>query len=123
MRLRWETFEIHAVVLVLFAVVIGFLLYGGNTIGFTDADTRTLISLMPGVVCLFIAFYVASQTKGFLVAGAVAGIGLSLSFLIYLMNSADVLIPDVGIGAPVIETVIIVVFMILAVALAVTRRT
>jgi len=38
------------------------------------------------------------------------------------MNSADVLIPDVGIGAPVIETVIIVVFMILAVALAVTRR-
>ena len=114
--------KIAAVILIIFGVVIGFVIIAGDTIGLDDADARTLASVLPGVFVLLGAFWVTTQASGYMLSGAVAGVGLSLAFLIHLMNEATLLIPDLEMSASDLSLTVIVVFLVIAAGLAVRER-
>ena len=50
-------FKIAAVILIIFAIVVGFIIIGGDSIGLTDADARTMLSILPGVAVLLLDSY------------------------------------------------------------------
>ena len=121
MRLKSD-FMIPAMVLVIVGVIIGFLILGGDTLlGLDSDDTNTIISLLPGVIVLFVAFYAVSISRGYMQSGAIAGVGLAFVFLIHLMDEASILIPSVGMSASDLSIVIIIIFLILATGTAVSR--
>lgn len=123
MRINRSDLLIASVVVIIIAVVVGFLIYGGeDLLGLSADDTNTLISLLPGVFVLLVAFYAVSISEGFMQAGAVAGVGLAFAFLIHLMDDAALLIPDLDISATDLALVILVVFLVIAVGVAVRDR-
>ena len=80
MRVNRSTFMITASIIIVFAVVIGFLIYGGeDLLGLTAADTNNLIAVLPGVFVLLVSFYAVSVSSGYVLVGAAAGVGLSLA--------------------------------------------
>ncbi len=114
---------IASVILIIISVVVGYLVYGGDTVlGLSSADVETLIFLLPGVFVLFISFFVVGVSKGYMRAGASAGVGLSLVYLISLMNTAGLIVDDLDVSSTDLSLLILVVFMIIAGVVAVNER-
>jgi len=119
MRLRSELM-IPAVVLIILGVVVGFLIYGGDALlGMDSDDTNTIVFLMPGIIALFVAFYAVSISNGYMLAGAIAGLGLSLAFLLHLLDETSLIVDEPTLSITDLQILVIVVFLILAVGLAV----
>ncbi len=114
---------VPAVMLVIIGVVVGFLVLGGDSLlGLDSGDTNTIVSLIPGIVVLFVSFFAVSKSRGYLLSGAVAGVGLSFAFLLSLMNDAGLIVNDLEISITDLQVLVIVVFLILGVGLAVRDR-
>lgn len=114
-----SNYQIAASIIIIFAVVLGFMLYiGEDVIGLSSTDTTDFISISPAIFVVLVAFYGVSQSEGFMRAGSVTGLGLGLAYLIYLMDQADLLIPQTGMTASDIELVIIVLFAVLGVGVS-----
>ena len=122
MRVRSELMT-PAVILIIFGVVVGFLIYGGDSLlGMDSDDTSTIVTLIPGVIALFIAFYAVSVSSGYILGGAVAGVGLSLAFLLHLMDETSLIADEPTLLVTDLQTLVIVIFLILAVGLIVRER-
>jgi len=115
-------FKIAATILIIFGIVIGFIVLAGDTIGLTDADAETMISVLPGIFVILVGFWGATQTRGFMLSGVVTVIGLGFAYLIYLLNEANLLIPDLEMSVTELQLIVIVVFLIISVAVAVSDR-
>lgn len=121
MRLRSELMT-PVVILIIFGVVVGFLLFGGDLLGMDSDDTNTIVILIPGVIVLFIAFYAISISSGYTLGGAVAGLGLSLAFLLHLMDRTSLIVDEPTLSITDLQILVIVVFLVLAVGLVVKER-
>ncbi len=123
MRIRRNEM-IPAIVLVMFAVIVGFLLYSGEDIlGITSDDVGTLIILLPGVVVVFVGFFAMSQTTGAMLFASVSGVGLAFIYIIYALNEAALLIPDLEMSVTDLQIVIFMAFLIVGAGMAAVRRT
>lgn len=122
MKLRSELM-VPAVILIIIGVVVGFLIYGGDALlGMDSDDTNTIVILIPGVIALFIAFYAVSVSSGYILGGAVAGLGLSLALLLHLMDETSLIVDEPTLSITDLQILVIVVFLVLAVGLVVRER-
>lgn len=121
-RLNKSNLAIPATVLILIAVVVGFLILEGDALGMDADDTNTIVALIPAILVLFVSFGVVAISSGLLMSGAVTGVGLAFAFLIHQMNDVGLLIPDLEISATDLQLVIIIIFLILGVGLAIRER-
>ena len=122
MRLRSELM-IPAVVLIIIGVVVGFLILGGSDLlGMDTDDTNVIVTLLPGIIVLFVAFYSVSISSGYMLSGAVAGLGLSLAFLLHLLDETSLIVDEPTLLITDLQILVIVVFLILAVGLVVRER-
>ncbi len=115
---------IPAIVLIMFTVIIGFLVYTGEDIlGITTNDVNTLISLSPGVIVFFVGIYAVSRTGGGpMLFAAVAGVGLAFIYIIYALNEASILIPDLEMTVTDLQILILFIFLLVGAGLAVVKR-
>ena len=109
-----------AVILIIFGVVIGFLVYGGDTLlGLDSDDINTIVFLIPGLIAILFGFYAVSISNGYLLAGALAGLGVSAVFMLHLMDETSLIVDEPTLLISDVQILVIVVFLILAVAVAV----
>lgn len=122
MKLRSELM-IPAVILTIIAVVVGFLIYGGDAIlGMDSDDVDTTVILILGSVPILITFYVVSISRGYMLSGALAGMGLSVAFLLHLMDETSLIVDEPTMSISVIQIFVILVFVILAFGAVVRER-
>lgn len=109
-----------AVILIIFGVVVGFLIYGGDTLlGLDSDDINTVIILIPGVIGIFMAFYAVAVSSGYLLAGALAGLGVSAAFMLHLMDETSLIVDEPTLLISDVQILVILVFLVLTVAVAV----
>jgi len=122
MRLRSELM-IPAVVLIIIGVVVGFLILGGSDLlGMDTDDTNVIVTLLPGIIVLFVAFYSVSISSGYMLSGAVAGLGLSLAFLLHLLDETSLIVDEPTLLITDLQILVIVVFLVLAFGAVVRER-
>ena len=96
-----------------FVVLIGFLNYGGTILGLSDADQITLTTMLPAISLMIAAAYAVNATEGDIQGIAVAATGFCFAYLISAMNTASILIPDIGIAVGTLNISIILFFFVL----------
>lgn len=116
-----DTFRVAAVILIIFAVSLGFIVIAGDTVGLTDDDARTLASILPGITAMFIGFMGITWARGMWKVGPVIGIGIGFLAVVYELDSAALLIPDLVMTAREIQLVSMVVVLIIAVYVAAVK--
>jgi len=120
-RLKSELM-IPAVILTIIAVVVGFLNIGGDLLGMDSDDIDTTTILVLGAVPIFITFFVVYISSGYMLAGAFAGMGLSVAFLLHLMEETSLIVDEPTLPISVIQVFVILVFVILAFGAVVKER-
>lgn len=115
---------IPALVVVMFAVIIGFLVYAGEDVfGITTDDVNNLIILLPGVIFFFISILgVARAEAGAKTFIAVAGVGVAFMWTIYALNEAAILIPDLEMTVTELMILVLFIFLVIGAGLAVVKR-
>ncbi len=114
---------IPAVTLIILSVVVGFFIYGGGSLlGMDSDDTNTIVTLLPGIIVLFVAFYSVSISSGYMLSGAVAGVGLSLAFMLHLLDATSLIVDEPTLLISDLQILVIVAFLILGVGLVVRER-
>jgi len=115
---------IVATILIIIAVIVGFLIYGGQALlGLNAADTNNIISLLPSVFVILVAGYSVGNSRGYFRAASVAGLGLAVAFAVYSLDNVNILIPELAMTANDIEVFAIFFFLAVGVLiLAIKER-